>query len=835
MPLFGWTKSRVNRPSKPLECATDVYDLSQVELQLQKQIIGQQYVNLVASIIESTQLYEVVVKKDNEGFSIYRSIDRELATKFYEEKSAILNVLLPESPLGTDAPSMAKFLHEVLLVIEMHPTWLPVHVGAQMKMTSLFQGKNQQIADTINEFRRPLKFTALMIAIQTEHMETVRAILALNAQLDIKDKKRNTALHFAAMSTTAILRELIKVCTTKHGYALMRQKNKYGLTPLHLACYTERYLNVAEFLAFGLPSDLLILPPPDRQPAGELATESSVRVDTNDEKIVTFDKQMLDDLDYDDLKLGGTPLHWCRYRRTMDKLYQFNFPIDEVNFNKETVVHVMARKNRLMCLISALVKQAPVNNLARAGYSALHYAIKYADISAVQAVVVFDADVNLESKKKESARHIASTQQKEISEARVKLYVLNAIGARRCSKDALNCLEGCSATGQDNGNPYQLWPPLDREQLYEKYILDNIVQAAKERKLKDKQQSSPDNQVNMLCIDGGGVKGLIVIQMLLELEKRLNKPIHEHFKWVAGTSTGSFIAAAICQKKNLREIRAFYCLMKDNILTGSKPYPSGPIDEFLKSTLGKETKMVDIKDNKLVVTAVLLDRSPSQLHLFRSFESPKDILGQFEPSPEGFSTLPKTNDVNLWEAVRSSAAAPLYFSPHGPFVDGGLISNNPTIDTMTEFFTRNAALEKAGRHDELEQLSVILSMGTGRWPIVPCEVLDASKISSPTGLVKQMRNKWSITATLGYIVTQADHYITDRVQSWCRSISVPYFRISPPLSEQLPLDVTEDTELINALWEAKSYAYKLNESFDLLAILLEGSNAKVSTGSSNSG
>ena len=42
-------------------------------------------------------------------------------------------------------------------------------------------------------------------------------------------------------------------------------------------------------------------------------------------------------------------------------------------------------------------------------------------------------------------------------------------------------------------------------------------------------------------------------------------------------------------------------------------------------------------------------------------------------------------DPFVWEAARASSAAPLYFKKYkGKYVDGGVMANNPTVDTLTE-------------------------------------------------------------------------------------------------------------------------------------------------------
>ena len=49
----------------------------------------------------------------------------------------------------------------------------------------------------------------------------------------------------------------------------------------------------------------------------------------------------------------------------------------------------------------------------------------------------------------------------------------------------------------------------------------------------------------VLFLDGGGVRGLILVEMLMEIERRTGRKITELFDWFIGTSIGSVVAAGL--------------------------------------------------------------------------------------------------------------------------------------------------------------------------------------------------------------------------------------------------------------------------------------------------
>jgi calcium-independent phospholipase A2 len=99
----------------------------------------------------------------------------------------------------------------------------------------------------------------------------------------------------------------------------------------------------------------------------------------------------------------------------------------------------------------------------------------------------------------------------------------------------------------------------------------------------------------VLCLDGGGIRGVVLTQTLLYMQKVFEVPIVELFDWIAGTSTGGILALCLASGKSVSEILCLYMRFKDKVFTGERPYSSEALEDFLKNELGPSTKMADLR------------------------------------------------------------------------------------------------------------------------------------------------------------------------------------------------------------------------------------------------
>lgn len=203
-----------------------------------------------------------------------------------------------------------------------------------------------------------------------------------------------------------------------------------------------------------------------------------------------------------------------------------------------------------------------------------------------------------------------------------------------------------------------------------------------------------DITVNILAIDGGGIRGLIPALLIRKLEQLTGKRAHELFHIIGGTSTGGILTLLLtCPDKSgqprhsIDEIVKLYTEKGQTMfqrpwwraattvggLLGSK-YPGKTVTNALRPYLeGAELKeaLTDI-----VLTTYDIESREAVFFSRRRAQKKADY------------------NLSMLDAARSTAAAPTFFPPvevkgtHGAkrfhLVDGGVVANNPAACAMYE-------------------------------------------------------------------------------------------------------------------------------------------------------
>ncbi|XP_035986595.1 85/88 kDa calcium-independent phospholipase A2-like [Fundulus heteroclitus] len=224
-----------------------------------------------------------------------------------------------------------------------------------------------------------------------------------------------------------------------------------------------------------------------------------------------------------------------------------------------------------------------------------------------------------------------------------------------------------------------------------------------------------------------------------------------------------------------------------------------------------------------MVTSVLADRHPGELHIFRNYNPPSLKREPAYSTSTTFKSLTIPQEQLVWRAARSSGAAPTYFRPMGRFLDGGLLANNPTLrhSAMTEIHQFNKSLKAEGREMDVKKLGIVVSLGTGKPPQEVVTSVDVFRPSNPLELAKTFVGAKELGKMLVDCCTDSDGCAVDRARAWCEMIDTIYQRLSPQLSQEVMLDEVSNKVLVNMLWATLMYLFEKREVLQSLAKMLQ--------------
>lgn len=228
----------------------------------------------------------------------------------------------------------------------------------------------------------------------------------------------------------------------------------------------------------------------------------------------------------------------------------------------------------------------------------------------------------------------------------------------------------------------------------------------------------------ILALDGGGIRGALSLGYLAEIETilrdRYNDPeflLCDYFDLIGGTSTGSIIAGALAIGMSVEEIRVRYSQLGATIFGDARylslfrtaKFSPTALEKGLQETFG-DRKLGD--ENIRTGVCIFAKRVDTQ------------SLWTLNNNPD-FPYYHHTKDIELWEAIRASAAAPTFFDPvgiearsdgemptvRGVFTDGGVSpANNPALWLLMMAQVKGYGYNWESGEDKL----LVTSVGTGR-------------------------------------------------------------------------------------------------------------------------
>lgn len=218
----------------------------------------------------------------------------------------------------------------------------------------------------------------------------------------------------------------------------------------------------------------------------------------------------------------------------------------------------------------------------------------------------------------------------------------------------------------------------------------------------------------ILCIDGGGIKGLFSAQVLAEFEEAFETKTSEHFDLVCGTSTGGIIALGVAAGISMIQIVDFYKDKGPEIFC--QKYKIGSFGELLY-TLKQAVVKSKYSEKRLrkALEDVFEDRkigSSKNLLCIPAYNITTSMPRIFK---KDYGHLNQDDDKTFVEVALATAAAPTYFPvqeiDNVQYVDGGLFANNPIVVGLTEaifkgYWIKPKSERKDDDFDGVEILSI---------------------------------------------------------------------------------------------------------------------------------
>ena len=324
----------------------------------------------------------------------------------------------------------------------------------------------------------------------------------------------------------------------------------------------------------------------------------------------------------------------------------------------------------------------------------------------------------------------------------------------------------------------------------------------------------------ILALDGGGLRGVLTLGMLREMESLLRERfggdpgfrLAHYFDLIAGTSTGAIIAGALVLGMTVDEAHAHYMALGRKVFKRSllrlgalrAKYDANDVARALKGVYGdRPMSSPDLQTGLLVMCKRLDTGSPWPLT-----NNPK--ARYFGQRPD--SRVVPNGEFPLWRVVRASTAAPHFFDPesmviskadrerglaavHGEFVDGGVSPfNNPALQALMAVTMEGFNFGWEAGADKL----LVVSVGTGK----ANPAIGTSSGLKATAAVHAVRALASLMEDCGDVVESTMQWLS--ASPTARIIDREVRRAAPPLGGAPTLAYLRYNVLFDVDWCAEN-------------------------------
>ena len=644
-------------------------------------------------------------------------------------------------------------LKEALLPTPLPPKELTTHlVNVMEKHTDLYPEWHKVVQALLHS------------ACSSGNREEVTTLLLKGGDLEEEDNLGKTPIHSAASEVSAEgIKWLMSIAGDKlkkrrSSVELIARRTSTGKSPADIAVENNNHSALSHMMKVGGLGVLFGLPDASEKKSSDIL-HTAVKNDSSDSiRVIAKRKQS-------QLLKRHSEIHFSPVTPPSPISSEMDVSFDVVDDNGNTPLMLAVEKGYLNSCLYLLLGQADPNfPNPQNGNTSLHIAVANGHVTITKLLLVFKAIPTIANKKGQKPVDLASPAQRKQFQS--------------IFEDLISSMER-SKSQQSTTLP----PPLQPDSVY------------------------------LLSLDGGGVRCVISIQMLLAIQDRMREldpmslnPLY-YFDYISGTSIGCAPALSTFYGNTTLET-IFVLSVTDNIqmIGGSgtdQTKRTESVKESFISVFGADTVMADVEYPRIIITSTLADRIPCELHLVTNYGEPRN--GQKGPKER-----------KVWEAALMTTAAPVYLKPfEGKFIDGGVMVNNPTMDAIVEI------LRESDKEGKPAKLGCVLSLGTGKAPV---QYVDNVAITMPTFSLSALRdipsNISAVKNMAGIVMeelTKSDGEEIIRAETICKAFGSSYYRMTPQLKSNINLAEGNMNKIIDIMYDCLLYLQSEREKIDQIA------------------